>query len=113
MPSILNRIGFFQFENLIKNRIPFILFAIDFEMPVIFTNFHEQHLINNRVSLKSAALVDYIKEKNLPKDQAMVLICESGKVSPDLVDKVEAMGFHNVYYIDGGLENLLKEKAES
>ena len=103
----LNSIGYFQFDNLIKNRIPFLLINLtENPLKIYSQNLYQQHLTKVEV-LTSVSLVFSELEKRVhPKHEALLVLCHDGEQSQDLVKELEQKGYLNVFYVEGGLKNL-------
>lgn len=123
-------IGYFQFENLIHNRVPFRLIGLDIDMNFThsFNPMHKLHLKNCLVSVASheklnqswikgllskfnliQIYTDEILKNNFSKHDGLILICKNGEHSKKVQKKLEELGFLNVYFYKDGLEKLLQE----
>ncbi len=107
----LNLIGAFQFDNLILNRIPFLLLNFGTDLSKIYSGVFDLHLQNHVLQTNSENFLNDIKTKNLPPHFAIVVICENGKVSSQAAKQLEQNGFSNVYCVRGGRKELLTEKS--
>jgi len=45
-----------------------------------------------------------IRQLEIPKDKSVVLYCEKGIRSTIAIQRLEALGFHNLYNLTGGLK---------
>ncbi len=106
----LSEISFFQFDNLIKNRVPFLLINYGVSLKNFSEGIFQAHIDKHMVNLKPEETVSYVKEKNIPQEQSMILICANGKASEKQAQVLESMGYKNVYFISGGFEKLSEEK---
>lgn len=107
MPSILNEISFFQFDNLIRNRIPFVILNLGVDLK----DFYSMPLYQNHlealtvVATKESALIELQNRKVLNHD-AILVLCPDGQVSAQLVDQLESQGFTNVFFAKSGYHKL-------
>lgn len=111
---MLNRIGFFHFENLVKNRIPFLFLNMTSEdISSWYTSIYKNHLemYQKQITLNTAES-EYLNSK-LSKDTAFVLLCHDGVSSLSLAEKFQQAGYTNVYVIDGGYQQLVTERSSS
>jgi rhodanese-related sulfurtransferase len=108
----LNSIGFFQFDNLIKNRIPFILINLT-EKPVqIYSqSLYQQHLTQVEVITTSAQVLPSLNLRQHPKHEALLVICHDGSASPGIAQELEQSGYLNVFYVEGGLNTLMADAS--
>ena len=111
---MLNRIGFFQFDNLVKNRIPFLFLNLTTEdISIGYTSIYKLHVeTNQKMTTESSILTDYLNS-SLSKDTAIVLMCKDGAVSSQVATEFEKKGYTNVYVIDGGYQQLMTERSSS
>ena len=111
---MLNRIGFFQFDNLIRNRIPFLFLNMTSEdLSAGYTSIYKTHIENNhRLTQPENVLKDYLNP-GLSKDTAIVLMCLDGAKSSQIATEFEKNGYTNVYVIDGGHQQLMTERSEA
>ena len=107
MPSILNEISFFQFDNLIRNRIPFVILNIGVDLKDFYTQpFYQNHLEALMIPVtKESALVE-LQNRKIPSHDAILVLCPDGKVSAQIVDALESQGFSNVFFAKSGFEKL-------
>lgn len=109
MEAFLYEIGSFQFENLIRNRIPFVLLNMAEPLDGLFPSFHQSHLNGLTVATSPDGALACVRERKLPAEQAIVLLCgdgqDSGRVRPRLLEA----GYTNVFVVSGGLGRLRTE----
>jgi len=92
------KIGTYQFNNLVSNPISFLL--IDLRPK------NEKPFLQKSTSLDVDSAIDFVQEKQLPKDSAIVVICETGQHSEKLGQKLGEQGFINVVVLEGGTQSL-------
>ena len=111
MTSLMG-IGFYQFDNLIKNRVPFVLISYGVDFKNFDTGIFQNHLEKQLVLIEPKEIFDYVKKQKFSLEQSFILICTDGKLSQKNALKLEKMGYKNVFFINGGYQNLLKERDE-
>jgi rhodanese-related sulfurtransferase len=109
----INQLGYFQFDNLIQNRVPFILLNLGVNLDHLYSGFWAMHLQNVNTPCTSADAVSKVQEKKVPNHYAVVIIDADGSQSKKLVSTLEKAGFTNTYYVKDGLRGLDKERQEA
>jgi rhodanese-related sulfurtransferase len=103
-------IGHFQFDNLVRNRVPFMLLkslAVDVES--MFGPVEKSHLRNFSLPLQTFDLHSAqasLAERQAQKDSPLVILCKDGKSSLELAKLLCEQGFLNVYYVLDGMNGL-------
>ncbi len=108
--SSLMGLGFFQFDNLLKNRVPFVLLSYGVDFVGFDQGIFQKHLEKNLVLIEPKETFSYIETQKFVKEQSMVLVCTSGEVSQKFAKKLEASGYKNVFFVTGGYKTLIEEK---
>jgi rhodanese-related sulfurtransferase len=105
-------IGYFQFDNLVKNRVPFLLLRTSVDVESVYGVMEKMHLRNYSVILNpldrdqaEAAL----KERQARKEDPIVVLCDSGSESLKLAHQLVQNGHLNVYYVLGGWQSLKED----
>jgi rhodanese-related sulfurtransferase len=93
----MNKIGFYQFDNLVRNRIPFFLINLGQDLSHWYESIFKQHLL-------------VLMNEKIPKDFPIVLLCQNGKESQKTYEGLIRKGYTNVYLIDGGIQQMMTEK---
>lgn len=107
MPGVLNEIGFFQFDNLIRNRIPFLILNLGANLTGLYQlPLYQKHLESLAISATLETALAHIKERNLNLHDAILVVCPTGQSSGQVVDALEAQGYSNVFYCKNGLVSL-------
>ncbi len=110
-------LGFFQLDNLLRNRVPFALLKSDFDLESHFGVMEKMHLRTHSMSLTPLNLEQAqaaLKTRGTRKEDPIVVICESGELSQKLAQQLADLEFMNVYYALGGWHGLLEEmRSES
>lgn len=110
---MLNKINFYQFDNLVRNRVPFLFFNFSGESLVTwYTVLEKMHLQTYEILLGAEALDAELELRRAPRDAAIVLLCPDGKLSLRLYGELAAKGYTNVYVVDGGYRQMVTEKAQ-
>ncbi len=108
----INQLVYFQFENLIQNRVPFILLNLGVNLDHLYSGYWAMHLQNVNTPCVPADAVAKVQEKKVPNHYAIVIIDTDGSQSQKLVPVLEKAGFTNTYYVKNGLIGLDKERQE-
>lgn len=111
---MLNKINFYQFDNLINNRVPFVFFNLAVDLSDWYTSVSKSHLITHQIQLKNTGeALSILETKKTPKDYAIVLLCSDGVESTTLFEILQNSAYTNVYVIDGGYQQLMTERSQS
>lgn len=105
-----NELGFFQFDNLVQNRIPFLLVNLGVDFTGWFNSVSVMHLENNTLNTTPDKALADIEAKKLPQHYAVVVICADGKDSGEIAKALEAKGLLNAYSVRGGIAGLSQDK---
>ena len=110
---MLSKIGFFQLDNLIQNRIPFMLINMGPSIANWYTSIYQRHAENceNLTNVDQAAAD--LELKKIPKEFAIVLCCDDGKKSMALFEELAKKAYTNVYVVDGGYQQMMTERSQS
>ncbi|HWU42906.1 MAG TPA: MFS transporter, partial [Bdellovibrio sp.] len=104
------QIGFFQFDNLVRGRVPFLLLNLGVDLRSWYKSVEALHLNNYTINCTKENYLEKVKEKNLPAHFAIVVIDEDGIEAKKIATDLESKGHLNAHYIRGGLKGLVKEK---
>lgn len=106
-----NQIGYFQLDNLLQNRIPMLLVSLD---PVDLNSWYNSlvnlHLKNITLECSENNAIDLIQEKKLASSHAIIVIDRDASKSPDIVKKLEALGYINAFFVQGGWLGISAER---
>jgi UPF0176 protein len=69
---------------------------------------HFKGAINPQIS-EFTEFPDYLKKSGIPKDKKVLIYCTGGIRCEKAIYEAEAQGYNNVYQLDGGIINYLKE----
>lgn len=112
-PFQLNRINFFQFDNLVKNRVPFCLINLGPSLIDWYSSIYKTHLETYEVSTQPETALAEVSQKNLPLDHAILVVCENGDQSLKLLNELEKKGYTNVYVVNGGYQQMMTERDQN
>ncbi len=104
----MSQIGFFQLSNLVRNKVPFALFALDLSEPTYLEE-PMSLLMQGARYFESYHFLDELKKMELKLEHPIVLLCQDGKTSEAMVEALTKLGFINVYCVKDGWKNLLKD----
>lgn len=114
----LTAISFFQFDNLVQNRIPFVFLHDGVDASALYALSTDRHHLE-----KWAFTVDFtqapvdvkalIAEKGLPISVPVVLASKSGASLQAWAHEVERQGFMNVHAVDRSWDELMTEARQT
>jgi hypothetical protein len=107
----LNQIGFFQLDNLIQSRVQFVLVNLGVDIKPWYKLMAAMHLQNVSVECTVENALSEVQAKKLPPHFAVVLLDRDGTVAVKLAAEFEKAGFINTYFVRGGFEGLVSERA--
>ena len=105
-------LGFFQFDNLLRNRVPFALLKSEIDLEPAFGPMEKLHLRTYALSLRSMTLeaaLAALKERGTRKEDPIVVLCETGEASRNLAQELAEQDFLNVYFVLDGWKGLQEE----
>ncbi len=114
-------IGFFQFDNLVKGRVPFLFVNLNIDTNALYPHIYKMHLDRmlltipdqDLAAMEAAKIVSFIQDQKHPSHQAIVLLCENGEKSELIAHTLEGAGYVNVFVVAGGWLQLLEEQQNS
>lgn len=112
-PYQLNQISFFQFDNLVQNRVPFLLLNMGPKLADLYTSIYKTHLETYEVLTSFNEALSHLSKQNIQKDHAILLVCENGQNSQQVLETLEKNGYTNVYVINGGYQQMMTERASN
>ena len=96
-------IGKFQLENLVRNRIPFLLLNLGVDMTGTFPAFFQSYMESQMRTVEPASALEHVKIFSKDISTAIVVIgsspIQAGTCAQDLMNA----GYGNVYYLDESL----------
>ena len=109
-----NTIAFFQFDNLIRNRVPLMLILLDnIDLTPWYNSIVKMHLEVITHRLKANQVLSYVKEQKADLQFGILVLDTDGKHSPAVVESLEQAGYLNAFYVSGGFNQLLTEKGQN
>ncbi len=106
-----NKIGYYQLNNLIENRVPFIFFNYGTDLAPWYTSIQKLHVEAWQVMLTESQTQSELDSRKIPKDFAILLLCQDGKQSERIAKDLEKKGYTNVYLIDGGYQQMVTDRG--
>lgn len=110
---MLNKIGFFQLDNLINNRVPFLFLNLSgHSLTGMYTIMSRMHLQTYEVMTDAEGIQSELESRKVPTDHAIVLLCPDGKLSMKIYEDLTKKHYTNVYVVDGGYQQMMTEKDQ-
>lgn len=109
-------LGFYQLNNLITSRVPFLILKIDVDFAEMYGVMEMMHLRNYGADLDknadlNAQAIAAINERHIPKDYPIIIVCRDGKHSQGVSNYLDSQGYTNTFYLLDGF-NTFKEDIE-
>lgn len=113
----LTEIHFFQFDNLVQNRIPFVLLHEPFDFSALYPRSLERNHLEKwsfEVNFSEAptALSSRLAEKGLPSQLPIIMVAKSHQDLSSWIKNLEEQGFINLFYVAGGWVHLTYESKQ-
>jgi len=109
-------IGFFQFDNLVKNRVPFCLFLMGVECSLLYKGQELDHIerygLKTDLSFSAQSAKSELEAKKYRPMDPVVFVCSDGKLSKVVADELGAFGFMNCFFVEGGFRQLVNSSQE-
>ncbi len=105
-------LGLFQLENLILTRSRFCFLDVRAK-PELSSNRAFTEIMKHAETLAVADVPAHLNKLNLPKEQPVILVCETGKASQAAAQRLESLGYSNTYVVAGGTRGLLAELSST
>ncbi|MES2802761.1 MAG: rhodanese-like domain-containing protein [Bdellovibrionota bacterium] len=106
-----NKIGYYQLNNLIENRVPFLFFNFGPDVGPWYKSIQKLHVEAWQVMLDESQIQAELDSRKIPKDFAVLLLCPDGKQSVRIAEDLEKKGYTNVYLIDGGYQQMVTDRG--
>lgn len=106
-----NKIGYYQLNNLIENRVPFIFLNYGTDLGPWYKSIQKLHVEAWQVMLVESQTQSELDERKIPKDFAITLLCSDGKQSERIAEVLQNKGYTNVYLIDGGYQQMVTDRG--
>ncbi|MEK2644095.1 rhodanese-like domain-containing protein [Bdellovibrio sp. BCCA] len=110
-----NSIGFFQFDNLLRNRVPLLLVMLEeVNLKPWYDSVVQMHIQNATISCTSKEeALKLIQDKKLPAHFGIVVLDQKGDKSPTVVAELEKVGFTNAFYVKNGFVGISEERNQN
>jgi hypothetical protein len=95
-------IGPFQFENLVKNRVPFVLFSDLSFAESSWGPLDKMHLQQHKISIEELsvqAIQQELKSRQVQLQSPIVLFFSKQDLSKKLGEELDLAGYLNVYFV--------------
>jgi rhodanese-related sulfurtransferase len=105
-------IGFFQFDNLVRGRVPFLLLRPEMDVESAYGVMERMHLRNFSLVIDKLELPQAesaLAERKARKEDPVVVLDQTGDQSKKLANALAEAGHLNVYFVLGGWEEILAE----
>lgn len=77
-----------------------------------YSSINRMHLNTYEKNVNENQVIADITENKVPKDYAIVLLCQDGRISLKLYSQLEKMSYTNVYVVDGGYQQIVTERGQ-
>lgn len=105
-------IGSFQFDNLVRGRVPFFLIRSGVDIESAYGVMEKMHIRNFSLELdklEMTAAEAALAERKARKEDPIVVLDEKGDESKKLAQSLTDAGYINVYFVLGGWQETLAE----
>lgn len=110
---MLNKIGFFQLDNLINNRVPFLFFNMSGNtLSSWYTSLNKMHVDTYEILAEPQQVLAELESRQAPQDYAIVLLCQNGDQSMKTYADLTKKAYTNVYVVDGGYQQMMTDKDQ-
>ena len=109
---MLNKIGYYQLDNLINNRVPFLFFNMAESLIPWYSSLNKRHLETYEVVTAENEALSILEAKSVSLDQAIVVLCQDGKASLRVYNQLIKKSYTNVYVVDGGYQQIVTEREQ-
>lgn len=106
-----NKIGYYQLNNLIENRVPFMFFNFGTDIAPWYSSIQKMHVEAWQIMTTESQLQQELDDRKIPKDFALLLLCPDGVQSERIANSLEKKGYTNVYLIDGGYQQMVTDRG--
>lgn len=109
-------IGYFQFDNLVRNRVPFCLFSCAIDFSAMYKGQEMAHIRQHLQLIEGEQgilqITKSLAEMNFRKIDPLIIICASGERSQGLAEELCQEGYLNCYFVEGGYSQLLRSSQQ-
>lgn len=108
---MLNQIGFYQLDNLINNRVPFLFINMAQSLVPYYNSVSRVHVQTHERLCNVENAWSEIIASGIPLHGAIVLLCQDGRASMRMSEQLEKNSYTNVYVINGGYQQIVTERG--
>lgn len=76
-----------------------------------YQSIYKLHIETHQILTTLDQAETLLVQKQIPKDFAILLLCQNGKQSENFSGYLERNGYTNVYLVDGGIQQMMTDKA--
>lgn len=109
---IHTKLNFFQLNNLIRNHVSFLFYNLSTSIVDWFDVLSKIHVRNLEIISSAEEVLPDIENRKLPKDFSIIILCEDGVISEQLIKQLEEQGYTNIFSVDGGRKQMDQERLE-
>lgn len=107
---MLNKIGYYQLNNLVQNRIPFLFLNFSEDLSTWYESIYKLHIQTYQRLTTLDQAENLLNEEKIPKDFPILIVCQSGLQSMNFAQYLQKNSYTNVYVIDGGIQQMMTDK---
>lgn len=112
----LTTLDYFQFENLVCNRVPFFIVHEGIDFSELYNSVEVGTIQRTQlvVSFKEgpSQVLAALEMQKVPKDWPVLILTQSGDAAQDWVLAFEKAGYRNTYYVKGGWHEIKSKVPE-
>lgn len=109
--TLVNKIGYYQLNNLIENRVPFLFFNLAQDITPWYSSMQKLHVEAWQILTTEDHIQAELDQRRIPLDFAILLVCPDGQQSLGIARKLQDKGYNNVYLIDGGYQQMMTDRG--
>lgn len=77
-----------------------------------YSSVNRMHLQTYEIKMAYEQIINDLTTKKVPKDYAIVLLCQDGSISMELYKQLDSLSYTNVYVVDGGYQQIVTEREQ-
>ena len=77
-----------------------------------YSSVSRMHVSNHEQLVRPEDVLSDVGQKKVPKDYAIVLLCNDGSASIKLSSELEKQAYTNVYVVNGGYQQIVTERSQ-
>ncbi len=104
-------IGYFQFDNLVRNRIPFLFVSEELPFAEVYEKAEVEHLARYQFqgSQEAKTILSFLEINKYPPHYAILCLCSDGTKSKLLAQELTELGAQNCYFVLDGWAGIKAE----